>query len=147
MQDQITTPGLIRSKRSALVALFLTGLVAAMTIRGVLFHPYHHRSRGLFPIFFPLPSWAFYSIQLAFYAWVVWLCFVFFRIARGKERAIVICWSFDILMHPLQTFIPRSAALDIDIDYVRVLVLAVAFFAALDILLRRLSRLTPVSQV
>ena len=59
MQDQTTTPGLIRSKPSTLVALFVTGLVAAMTIRGVLFHPYHHRSRWLFPIFVPVTKLGF----------------------------------------------------------------------------------------
>jgi hypothetical protein len=137
VQEREVTPRLIHSIRVAVVAFLLTGFVAGLTIRNVFFRPAHHH-RWLFPVFFALPGWTFLSLQLAFYGYLLWLCFVFFRIARGKERVIVVCWFFNILLNPIDTFFPKRVV--IVLDHVQVFGMAVAFFAALDILLRRLVR-------
>jgi len=109
MQDPKPRPRLIHSTRAAVVAFVLTGFVAGLTFRDVFFRS-ADGTRWLFPVFFTQPRWAFLSIQLAFYGYLLWLCFVFFRAAQGKERVIVAGWFAVILLTPIETFISRPAA-------------------------------------
>jgi hypothetical protein len=65
---------------------------------------------------------------------LLWACFVFFRIAQGNERVIIVGWSLGIVLYPIKYLVSPSAALAI--QYVDATGLTAAFFAALDILLR-----------
>ena len=136
MPDESRRPRLISNKAAGLAALLLTGFVAAQALRGLLLHKRH--SVWLFPLFFSAPRWTFLALQLAFYAYLLWLCFVFFRVAVGKERTIVAAWSFAIFSGPVGSLLSRPAARAL--DSVAAFGLLAAFLVAMDIWLRQISQ-------
>jgi len=80
-----------------------------------------------------LPTWAGVAVDVAFYAYLLWLCVVFFRIAQGKERVLVAGWCPGILLGPIEHLVSISTAAAI--QYVQAVSIAVAFVAAVLILL------------
>ena len=100
--------GLIRNRGTAIVVLILTAFVATLTFRAALLHR-AHQPHWLLPLDFLLPTWAAWAANVAFYAYLIWLCIVFFRGAIGMERFVVAGWFFTILLSPLQSVISNSA--------------------------------------
>ena len=133
MGEQSRKLGLIPNRRAAAIGLFLTGFMAVLAFRDALIHP-AVRSQWLFPLGFAAPKWVLWTVNGAFYGYLLWLCFVFFRIARGKERIIVVGWSFTIVLYPVKYFVSSSAA--VVIQHLDAAGMAAAFLAILDILLR-----------
>jgi len=132
MEQREHKPRLISNRRTAIIALVLTGFLVAVTFRAVFSHSPHH-SYWLFPLDFMLPTWAGVAVDVAFYAYLLWLCVVFFRIAQGKERVLVAGWCPGILLGPIEHLVSISTAAAI--QYVQAVSIAVAFVAAVLILL------------
>src|SRR6266481_2761263 len=126
-------PRLIHNKRGALIALCLTGFVAALSFRDVLSHS-QHKSHWLVDLHFILPTWAVAGVNLGFYAYILWLGVVFYRIAQGKERVLVAGWFACVILGQIQNLVSPSAAAAI--DYVQAIGMVVACLAAVDIFLR-----------
>jgi hypothetical protein len=101
--------GLIRSRRAAVVALCLTGFETALSIRDVFAHS-QPRGQWLVSLEFLLPHWAAAVVNVAFYAYLLWLGVDFYRTAQGKERVLVAGWSTVILTGPLENLVSVSAA-------------------------------------
>jgi hypothetical protein len=72
-------------------------------------------------------------VNVALYAWLLWLCIVFRRALHGKERVLVIGWVLSLLLSPIQGLV--SVSLAALIQYVRAASIMVAFFAAVAVLL------------
>jgi hypothetical protein len=126
-------PRLIHNRREAVIALCLTGYVAALSFRDVLSHS-QHKSHWLVDLHFMLPTWAVAGVNLGFYAYLLWLGVVFYRIAQGKERVLVAGWFTGGFLGLIQNLVSASAAAAI--DYVQAIGMVVAFLAAVDIFLR-----------
>jgi hypothetical protein len=110
MEKENDRPGFIRTRRAAIVSAALTGFVAAVTFRNVFFFPPHHRrSHWFLDAGFILPKWALLPLNFAFYAYLIWLCIVFFRAAQGRERTLVVGWCPGILLDPLSALFPSVA--------------------------------------
>jgi hypothetical protein len=126
-------PRLIHNRLGAVIALCLTGYVAALSFRNVLSHS-HQKSNWLVDLHFMLPTWAVAVVNLGFYAYLLWIAVAFYRIAQGKERVVVAGWSSVGLLEPIQSLVSASAAAAI--DHVKAIGMLVAFLAAVDIFLR-----------
>lgn len=80
-----------------------------------------------------LPARATLAVNVALYACLLWLCIVFPRALKGKERVLVIGWVPGVVLSPIQGLVSVSlAALIQDIKAASIMV---AFFAAVSILL------------
>ena len=134
MEGRSHREGLIRHRRNAVIALILTGLVAAMTFRAA-FLPSPHHARWLIPLDSLLPMWALWAVNVAFYTYLLWLSVVFFQVAMGKERVLVAGWFLLILLSPIQSLVSTSAAAAI--QYIKAVSIAVAFVAVLWLVLER----------
>lgn len=126
-------PRLIHNKRGAVIALCLTGYVAALSFRDVLFHS-QHKSSWLLDLHFMLPTWAVAGVNLGFYAYLLWGGVVLYRIAQGKERVLVAGWVAGFFLGLIQDLVSASAAAVI--DYLQAIGMLVTFLAAVDIFLR-----------
>jgi hypothetical protein len=126
-------PRLIGSRSTAAIGVALTGYVAALTLRAALWQSPHH-FRWLLPVNAFLPARAALVANVAFYAWVLWLCIVFPRALHGKERILAIGWMLSLVLSLIQGLV--SASLDALIQYVRAASMMVAFFAVLAILIQ-----------
>jgi hypothetical protein len=132
-------PRLIHTKRGAVIALCFTGYAAGLSVRDVLWHSQrqHHWLLDLDWLVYwhiSLPAWVIAGINLAFYAGLLWGAQLLYRIAQGKERVLVVGWAAVIFLGLFQFLISPSAATAI--DPVIAFMAAVAFFAAVDILLK-----------
>lgn len=132
MEGRNHNPGLFHHRRNAAIGLVLTGLVAAMSLRAAFSSSPHH-SHGLLPLDFLLPAWALWAVNVAFYAYLLWLCVVCFRVAISKERVLVAGWFLLFLLSPIQNLVSTSAAAAI--EYIKAVSIAVAFVAVLVLLL------------
>ena len=81
-----------------------------------------------------MPARANLAVNVALYAWWLWLCVVFPRALQGKERILVAGWLSGILLSPVQGMVSVSVAAAI--QYVKTASMMVAFFAAVAILLQ-----------
>lgn len=81
------------------------------------------------------------AVNLAFYAWLVWLCVVFPRALHGKERVLAIGWALSLLLSLIQGLV--SASLAAFIQYVSAASIMVALFAAIAILIEARWAATP----
>jgi hypothetical protein len=77
-------------------------------------------------------------INAAFYGYVLWLCVVFFVIAKGKERILVAGWGPDLLLNPIKGVVSAPAVGAI--RQFQAVSLAIAFLAALSIFLEIAAR-------
>ena len=132
-------PRLIHSKRGAVFVLCFTGYLAALTFRDVFLHSQrkHHWLLDfdwLVLWHITLPAWAVVGANLGFYACLLWGGAMLYRIAQGKERFLVVGVFGGIFLGLIQILVSESAATVI--DYVQAMIMVVAFFAAVDILLR-----------
>ena len=111
-------PPLIHTRRGAITVLCLTGFLFATSIRALLLID----RRGVRPQFhWPLtldflPNWAVTTANIALYAYLLWLGVVFYRIARGAERVVVVGSVAAILIGPAKVlFSPLGAAQPLEI--------------------------------
>ena len=125
------TVRLIHNRRAAAIALCVTALFTALSFGGLVSHS-QHKYHWLVDLQFLLPTWAVAALNLALYGYLIWLGVVFYRIARGMERVLVIGWFAGILLGPLENIFPVSAA----IDYLSVVGMVLAFLAAVHIFLK-----------
>lgn len=108
----------------------MTGFVAAQTLRAAFWQSPHH-FHWLLPVNIFLPGRATLAVNVAFYAWLLWLCIMFPRALHGKERVLAVGWALSLLLSLIQGLMPVSlAAL---IQYVRAASMIVAFFAVVAI--------------
>lgn len=126
--------GLIPNKIAAVAAFILTGFVATLSFRDAFFRSPRPSHALLLRDFLGLPQWVLLAINVAFYGYLVWVCILFFRIAQGRERAIVAGWSLGIVLFPAKYFLSTSTAAAI--RYVDCAAMVVALLAALTTLLR-----------
>ena len=126
-------PRLIHTRRGAVIALCLTGYVAALSFRDVL-SPAQYKFPWLIDLRFMLPTWAVAGVNLGFCAYLVWIGVAFCRFAQGKECILVAAWLTCGFLGLIKHLVTASAAAVI--DYVQATGMLVAFFAAVDIFLR-----------
>ena len=83
------TSGVIRNKRHAIVAVILTGIIAASALRTTL-----QRMRVTGPwLFEPISGVPhlrplFIGLSVFFWGFVLWILFWFYRAARGKSSGV-----------------------------------------------------------
>jgi hypothetical protein len=134
------THGLIRNRSIGAVALLLTGFVAVLSFRDVLSHT-PHRSDWLISLSF-LPLKWMWAANIVFYAYLIWLCFSFFRVARNNERVLVAGWAVGIvlgpMLGPIKNLVSQSAAAAI--QDVNAACIGAAFVAAIFIFREHLTR-------
>jgi hypothetical protein len=124
-------PRLIASRRTAFIVLVLTALVGVSTFRSLFLHS--PVSPNWLPMGTMLPRWLNTPFDVAIYGYLLWLCFWFFRAARGKERLVVAGWCPGLLLAPLKHFVADA---DISvIEHVEAVGIAVAFVATFLILI------------
>jgi hypothetical protein len=127
-------PPLIHTKRGAITVSVLTGFLFAMSIRALFLYA-RHGGQPQFQLPFTsevLPSWAIVAVNLALYAYLLWLGVVFYRIARNGERVVVAGWAADFLLGPTKIIFSPAGALAI--RYVQTAAMATAFMATLFLL-------------
>jgi hypothetical protein len=124
-------PALIRTRLAAILALILTGFVAALDIRHALFGPID-TSKWLLSPFRSWPLWVMVAVNAFFYVCSVWICVLFFRGTAGKERILVVGWALGIVLYPLKALFPGAAG---PIQYADATAMGMAFLAALSIFL------------
>ena len=124
--------GLIRSRRTAIAALCFTAFEAALSIRDVLSNAPH---KYWLPFDFLHPAWVVAVANSMFYAYLLWMCIGFYRIAQGKERVLVVGWFPCILLFHLEKFVSNSVVLAI--QWIQMAGIIAAFAASVFILMRR----------
>src|SRR5579872_7275499 len=96
--------GFIRTRRMAVIVLFVTGYIAALSFWQLLSDiPY--KSHLLVPLDFLLPSRAVVAVNIGFYAYLLWLGVVIYRITRGKERLLGVGYFTGIVLEPIQSLV------------------------------------------
>jgi hypothetical protein len=133
MEQSENKPRLLESRRGAVVALCLTGFVAALSFRELLSHA-QHKSYWLLDLRGILPAPAAAVVNVGFYAYVLWLAAVFYRSAQGKERVLVAGWIGAIFLGWIRNLVSMPVAATL--DWVEAFCMLMAFLAAVDILLR-----------
>src|SRR6202790_1651377 len=79
----------IANRFTAVIAVSLTGFLAARDLRAV-FSGVPHKSGWLIPLdSLPLPIWAVIAFNLFFYIYMLWLGFWGYRGTQGNERVLV----------------------------------------------------------
>ena len=114
------------------IGVVLTDYVAALTLRTAFWQSPHH-FHWLLPVGTFLPARVTLAVNVAFYAWLLWLCIVFPRALHGKERVLAIGWALSLLLGLIQGLV--SASLAALIQYVRAASIMVALFAVVAILI------------
>jgi hypothetical protein len=132
VERQEQKPRLIGDRFTAAIGVVLTSFVAVQTLRAVFWQSPHH-FHWLLPLDALLPARAVLAVNVALYAWLLWLCIVFPRALQGKERVLVAGWVPGVLLSPIQGMV--SAPLAAAIQHVKAASIMVAFFAAAAILL------------
>ena len=134
MKQQENKLGLIRNRRDAVIAVCLTGLIAAQSFRAAFSHAPRSPHWSLPLDFISLPIWVIAIVNVAFYLCLVWAVAMFYRIAQREERVVVAGWLGVFLLIPLQRLVstPGAAA----IQWVKAASMGLAFVAAAFILLK-----------
>jgi hypothetical protein len=126
--------GLIRTRRSAGIALGLTCFITILSFRALFSHVPHKPHWLVSFDFVQLPVWVVAIVNLAFYVYLLWWGVVFYRKAQDKERIVVAGWFNVILLGPVQTLVSTPAVAAI--QWVKAAGMAAASFAAAYMLLK-----------
>jgi len=118
---------LLTTRVRTAVALGLTALILAITIRG-----WGHAKSG-WPFIGGWHGWLPIALDAFFYCYVCWLAFWFIRGTAGPERLFVVGWFTKVLLSPLEILRPEWA---VSIKQIGAFGLAVALLAALSLLLK-----------
>jgi hypothetical protein len=132
VEQQEQEPRLIGNRFTAAIGVVLTGYVAALSLRAAFWQSPHH-FHWLLPLNALLSARLTLAVNVVLYASLLWLCVVFPRSLRGKERVLVAGWVPGVLLSPIQRMV--SASLAAVIQYVKAASIMIAFFAAVAILL------------
>jgi hypothetical protein len=128
---------LIGNRFSAIIAVCLTGFLAARDLRAI-FSAAPYKSGWLIPLdSLPLPIWALITLNLYFYMYMLWLGVWGCRGTQGSERVVVVGFFTSALfglLGPIKTLASPHAITAI--RSVQAVGMSVAFFAALLILLK-----------
>lgn len=128
---------LIGNRFSAIIAVCLTGFLAAGALRAI-FLDAPHKSGWLIPLdSLPLPIWAVITLNLYFYFSMLWLGGWGCRGTQGNERVLVAGFFTSALLGllgPIKAL--ASPHVITAIRSVQAVGMSVAFFAALRILLK-----------
>jgi len=133
MEQARDKAGLIENTRDAVIALCLTGIVAAASFRDLLRHT-QHKSFWLFDMRWILPTPAAVVVSLGFYAYLLWLGITFYRTARSKERLVVACWFASMVLGWIKNLVSIPAV--VPIKWVQAACMLMALLAAVDIVVR-----------
>jgi hypothetical protein len=136
MDQQAHKFQLIGNRFSAVFAVCLTGFLASRDFRA-MFSAAPHEAGWLMPLdFLPLPIWTVAILNIAFYVYLFWVAFWFYRGVQGKERMIVAGFFTSGLLGLLGRIKAMSSPHAVSaIRAVQTVGMGVAFFAALVILL------------
>jgi len=128
---------LIGNRFNAVIAVCLTGFLAARDLRAVFSGP-PHKSGWLIPLdSLTLPIWAVITLNLFFYIYMLWLGYWCYRRTQGNERVVVggfFTAALLSLLGPIKVLGSPQAITAI--RSVQALGMSVAFFAALLIFLK-----------
>jgi hypothetical protein len=124
---------LIESRRGAVVAVCLTGIMAALSFRDLAFHP-RHQSYWLLDLRWILPGSAAAAVNIGFYAYLLWSGVVFYRYAQGRERVLVAGWFGSLFLGWIRNLVSTSVAAAM--NWARAACMLVVFLAAVDIFLK-----------
>jgi hypothetical protein len=130
MEEARDKASLLENTRDAVVALCLTGIVAAMSFRDLLRH-IEHKSYWLFDMRWILPTWAAVVANVGFYAYLLWLGIISYRTARSKERLVVAGWFVSMVLGWIKNLVSISAV--VAIKWVQAACMLMALLAAVDI--------------
>jgi hypothetical protein len=133
MEQSENKPRLIESTPAAIVALCLTGFVAALSFRELVRHA-QYKSYWLLDLRGILPAPVAAVVNVGFYAYVLWLAVVFYRSAQGKERVLVAGWIAAVFLGWIRNL--ASMPLLATLDWVKAACMLITFLAAADILLK-----------
>ena len=103
-------------------------LLLALAARGIA---QHSHTGWLFPRGPLFHGWVFVGVNAATYCWICWIAFWCIRRTTGKERTFIVGFFLDILLWPLERWLPQWS---IAIRYVGAFGLAVAILAAIGLL-------------
>jgi hypothetical protein len=128
---------LIGNRFTAIIAVCLTGFLAARDL-WVVFSGAPHKSGWLIPLdSLPLPIWAVIIFNFIFYVYMLWIAYWVYRGTQGNERVGVGGFFTAALLGLLGRFealgSPRAVTA---IRLVQAAGMSIAFFAALLILLK-----------
>jgi hypothetical protein len=124
---------LIENTRDAVVALCLTGIVAAMSFRDVVRHA-PHKSYWLLDLRSILPAPAAVVVNVGFYAYLLWLGIMFYRGARSTERVVVAGWFASLFLGWIRNLVSVSAGAAI--NWIQAACMLMALLAAVDIVVK-----------
>jgi hypothetical protein len=127
--------GFIRTRRAALIALCVTGYIAALSFWSLFSDAPHKTFWFVGPGL--LPSWIVVPANVAFYAYLLWVGVALYRITNGKELILIVGYFTDIVLGPIQNLVSASAVNAI--QYVKAFGMTAAFLAALCIFIERVS--------
>jgi hypothetical protein len=143
MEQSENKPRLIESTRAAIIALCLTGFVAALSFRELVRHA-HYKSYWLLDLRGILPAPAAAVVNVGFYAYVLWLAVVFYRSAQGKERVLVAGWIGAIFLGWIRNLVSMPIAATL--DWAKAAFMLMTFLAAVDILLKSFASSGPADR-
>lgn len=128
---------LIGNRLSAIIAVGVTGFLAAEEFRAIFSDP-PRKFSWLFPLdSLPLPTWTAVALNVFFYLYMLWLGFWGCRKTQGKERIVVAGFCTGGLFGlagPIRALASPRAVMAI--QSIQAAGMSVAFVAALLILLR-----------
>jgi uncharacterized BrkB/YihY/UPF0761 family membrane protein len=126
--------GLVRNKRDATIAVILTAIIAASSLRTTL-QPMRLTGPWLFEPIYGLPHLGRLSIGLSLFFWgfVLWILFWFYRAARGKyEQLLLASFVTGFVFSTIERFMPLQIAANM--QYISTAAALVSLVAAITIL-------------
>jgi hypothetical protein len=121
---------LLTTRRRTAVAIALTGLMFAVSLRGAFIQSCYRTSRLPLDHFLGLSYGQLVILNVAFYTYLCWLAFSFIRDTAGRERVFMVAWLSFVLVSPVKLLIP---ALWIPVHFISSIVLGVALVAAISL--------------
>lgn len=121
---------LLGTRAKVLVAIIITALALVLAIWRVVH--FHAKTGWLLPLDFVLHGWPLIVVNVAFYAYLWWLAFVFIRGTAGAERVFVVGWFANILLSTVETVRPQWAR---PVKYLSMFALLASLLAAIALLL------------
>ena len=121
---------LLTTRTRTAVAIALTGLVFAVSLRGAFIQSCYRTSRLPFDHFLGLSYGQLVVLNVAFYTYLCWLVFSLIRDTVGRERLFMVAWFSFVLVSPVQLLVP---VLWVPVHFINSIVLGVALVAAISL--------------
>lgn len=120
----------LTSRLRILVAMGVTGLFLAVTIRGIVYG--QPKAQWIISASHLLHGWLLIAVNLLLCSYVCWLGFSIIRITIGRERIFAVGWCLGFFLWPFRLLWPQVA---VPIRHIDAFGMATALFAALALLL------------